>query len=110
VAVALKRASTEWSPPQQMWPESGVLGVGGVVSWHPESLCVPICRFVSVEVPIMQETWSKIAATATNAATLTANWTIERMPMRSSQNQGSNINSTVSLQLLALHKSSVLKL
>ena len=58
--------------------------------------------------PNMHETCNKSAATAANAATLTLNWTIERMPMRSSQNQGNNVNSIVSLRLLALHKSSVL--
>ncbi len=49
VTVALKSASGEWSPLQQMWLESGVFGVGGADSWHPESPCVPICRSEHVE-------------------------------------------------------------
>jgi hypothetical protein len=87
VTGAFKSASGEWSPLQQMWLESGVFGVGGADSWHPESPCVPICTFVTAGMPTVQETCNKSAATAANAATLTANWTIERMPMCSSQNQ-----------------------
>jgi hypothetical protein len=87
VTGALKSASGEWSPLQQMWLESGVFGVGGADSWHPESPCVPICTFANVGGATVQETCNKSATTAVNAATLTANWTIERMPMCSSQNQ-----------------------
>jgi hypothetical protein len=87
VTIALKSASGEWSPLQQMWLESGVFGVGGADSWHPESLCVPICTFANVGGTTVQETCNKSPATAANAATLTANWTIERMPMCSSQRQ-----------------------
>ncbi len=60
----------------------------GADSWHPESPCDPICAFANAGGATVQETCSKSAASAANAATLTANWTIERMPMRSSQNQG----------------------
>ncbi|HEY4675843.1 MAG TPA: hypothetical protein VIJ01_01700 [Candidatus Angelobacter sp.] len=80
--MALRSASGEWSPLQQMWLESGAFWVGGEDSWHPDSPCVSAWAFVRVVVPIVQEACSKSAATATNAATLTANWTIERMPMR----------------------------
>jgi hypothetical protein len=93
-----------------MWLESGVFGVGGADSWHPESPCVSPCTVVTAGKPAMQEICNKSAATAANAATLTANWTIERMPMRSSQSQGSNVNSIVPLRLLALYKSSFLSL
>ena len=58
----------------------------------------------------MQETCNKSAATAANAATLTVNWTIERMPMCSSQTKVATINSIVPLRLFALYKSSVLSL
>jgi hypothetical protein len=80
----------------------------GACSWHPESPCVSACAVVITVTPDMQEICNNSASTAINAATLTANWTIERMPMRSSQNQGNNANSTLLLQLLALYKSSVL--
>ena len=82
--------------------------MGGADSWHPESLCVWACVVVIAVTPDMQEICNNSASTAVNAATLTANLTIQRMPMRSSQNQGNNANSTVPLRLLALHKSSVL--
>jgi hypothetical protein len=36
VAAALRSASGEWSPLQQMCPELGTCGVAGVDSWHPE--------------------------------------------------------------------------
>jgi len=52
----------------------------------------------------MQEICNKSAATAVNAATLTVNWTIERMPMRSSQSQGNNVNSIVPFVFLALYR------
>lgn len=87
---------------QQLWLESGVFGAGGADSWHPKSLCVSSCAFVTAGGPTMQKTCNKRAATAANAATLTVNWTIERIPMRNSQIQGSNINSTVPLGLLVL--------
>src|SRR6267142_6840529 len=93
-----------------MWLEPGVFGVGGVDSWHPASPCVSICKVVTAGRPAMQEICNKSAATAANAATLTANWTIERMPIRSSQSQGNNVNSIVLLSLFVLHKCSVLSL
>jgi hypothetical protein len=110
VTGAFKSASGEWSPLQQMWLESGVFGVGGADSWHPESPCVPICAFVNVGGANVQETCNKSAATAANAATLTANWTIERMPMCSSQRRPDNLNSTVSMLLADVVGSSVLSL
>ncbi len=85
--TVLKSASGEWSPLQQMWLESGKFGVGGVDSWHPDSVGVSICALANVGGASAQEICSKSAATAANAATLTANWTIERMPMCSSQCQ-----------------------
>lgn len=110
VAVALKSASGEWSPLQQMWLESGAFGVDGTPSWHPEPLCVSICTFVKAGRPITQETCNKSAATAVNAATLTVNWTIERMPMCSSQRQSGNPNSTISMASAVVAGSSVLDL
>jgi len=80
----------------------------GACSWQPESLCVSACVVVIAVTPDMQEICNNSASTAINAATLTANWTIERMPMHSSQNPGNNANSTVLLRILALHMSSVL--
>jgi len=80
----------------------------GACSWHPKSPCVLACAVVIAVTPDMQKICNNSASTAINAATLTANWTIERMHMRSSQNQGNNANSTVLLLILALHKSSVL--
>lgn len=56
----------------------------------------------------MQETCNKTAVTARKAATLTVNWTIERMPMRSSQKQASNIDFIAMSWILVLHRSSVL--
>lgn len=103
---ALKSMSGECSPLQQTCLESGAFGVGAC-SWHPESPCVSTFAVVTAVTPDMQEICNNSATTAANAATLTANWTIERMPMRSSQNQGSNINSSALLRFLALHKSSV---
>ena len=90
-----------------MWLESGMLGVGGADSWQPESLCVAFCTETSGP-PGMQETCNKSAATAENAATLAIDWIIERMPMRNSQNQGSNAYSIVPWGLPALCKISVL--
>jgi hypothetical protein len=81
VTKALKSASGEWSALQQMWLESGVFGVDGACSWHPESLCVSSCTFLTAVKPTVQETCNKSAATAANATTLPANWTIERMPI-----------------------------
>ena len=83
--------------------------MGGADSWHPESPCVSTTVETAGRLA-MQETCNKSAATAVNAATLTIDWTIERMPMRSSQSQGCNANSIVPLRLLALYKSSVLSL
>jgi hypothetical protein len=93
-----------------MWLESGAFGVGGADSWHPASPCVSICTVVTAGKPAIQEICSKSAVTAANAATLTVNLAIERIPMRSSQSQGNNINSIVPLRLLALYKSSFLSL
>lgn len=86
--------------------------MGGADSWQPESPCVLTCAVAVViaVTPDMQEICNNSASTAVNAATLTANWTIERMPMCSSQNQGNNVNSTVRLHFFALHKRSVLSL
>ena len=90
-----------------MWLESGTFGVGGADSWQPESLCVAFCTEIAGRSG-MQEICNKSAAIATNAATLAIDWTIERMPMRSSHTQGNNIDSIVSLRLPALYKNSVL--
>ena len=79
--------------------------MGGADSWQPESLCVAFCTETAGRSG-MQETCNKSAAIAANAATLAIDWTIERMPMRSSQI--SHPNSIVSLWLPALYKSSVL--
>jgi hypothetical protein len=103
----LNSASGEWSPLQQMWLESGAFGAGGACSWHPESLCVSNCMSATFGGPTVQETCNTSAANPANAATLPANLTIERMPMRSSENQTSTTNSTVPLDLLVLYKSSV---
>jgi len=77
VTTALKSASGEWSPLQQMWLESGVFGVDGADSWHPESPCVSTCTVEAAGGLARQETCNKSAATAANAATLTVDWTIE---------------------------------
>lgn len=94
VTNALKSMSGECSPLQQTCLESGAFGVGEC-SWHPKSPCVLTCAVAVViaVTPDMQEICNNSASTAVNAATLTVNWTIERMPMRSSQNQGNNVNS-----------------
>jgi hypothetical protein len=84
--------------------------MGGADSWHPESLCVSSCTCATSCRPTVQETCNKSAATAAKAATLTVNWTIERIPMRSSENQTSKINSIVPSELLVKYKSSVLSL
>jgi hypothetical protein len=81
--------------------------VGGEDSWHPESLCVSACTGMDHGLPMVQAACSERHTIAANAATLTANWTIERMPMCSSQNQGSNVNSIAPLRFLAPRKSSV---
>ena len=85
--------------------------MGGGDSWHPESLGAPVRSFISVEGPIVQEACSKSAATAANAATLTPNWTIERMPMRQLwiTSVGNSI-LPVSITLLAAEQSSFLSL
>jgi hypothetical protein len=110
VTNGLKSASVEWSPLQQMWLESGMFGVTGACSWHPESLCVSSCTFATAGRLTVQETCNNSAVTAANAATLPANLTIERMPMRSSENDTNTSNSIVPAELLVLHKSSVLSL
>ena len=83
-------------------------GVGGADSWHPESPCVSSCTVETAGRLARQETWNKSAATAANAATLIVDWIIEQMLMRSSQDQGSNVNSIVPVWLSVLYKSSVL--
>ncbi len=110
VTIVLKSASGEWSPLQQIWLESGVFGVDGADSWHPESLCVPVCAFANVGGATAQETCNKSATTAANAATLTAIWTIERMPMCSSQRHPDNLNSTVFMLRADVVESSILNL
>ena len=83
--------------------------MGGEDSWHPESPCVSATG-MSCATPIVQAACSKRHAIAANAATLTANWTIERMPMCRSQRQPDDLNSTVSMLLADVVGSSVLSL
>ena len=64
--------------------------MGGADSWHPESLCVSICTSRLPAGRACRKPATRALPHAANAATLTADWTIERMPMRSSQNQASN--------------------
>jgi hypothetical protein len=67
--AALKIASGEWSPLQQMCLESGVSGLAGEDSWQkpPGS---SICTVANAGDPTVQATWNKSAPIAANAATL----------------------------------------
>jgi len=56
--------------------------MGGEDSWHPESPSVSACTGMDHGMPMVQAACSERHTIAANAATLTANWTIERMPMR----------------------------
>lgn len=54
----------------------------GAGSWQPDSAGAAASRCVTEVKPMAQAACDKSAATAVNAATLTVNWTIERMPMQ----------------------------
>jgi hypothetical protein len=68
--AALKIASGEWSPLQQMCLESGVSGLAGEDSWQPKPPGSSICTVADAGGPIVQATWNKSATIAANAATL----------------------------------------
>jgi hypothetical protein len=85
--------------------------VGGEDSWHPASPSVSACTGVDHGRPMVQAACSERHTIAANAATLTVNWTIERMPMRQLwiTSVGNSI-LPVSITLLAAEQSSFLNL
>jgi hypothetical protein len=68
--AALKIASGEWSPLQQMCLESGVSGLAGEDSWQPKPPGSSIWTVANAGDPMVQATWNKSAPIAANAATL----------------------------------------
>jgi len=85
--------------------------MGGEDSWHPESPSVSACTGMDHGMPMVQAACSERQTIAANAATLTANWTIERIPMRQLwiTSLGNSI-LPVSITLLAAEQSSFLSL
>jgi hypothetical protein len=68
--AALKIASGEWSPLQQMCLESGLSGLAGEDSWQPKPPGSSIWTVADAGDPIVQATWNKSAPIAANTATL----------------------------------------
>jgi hypothetical protein len=68
--AALKIASGEWSPLQQMCLEPGLSGLAGEDSWHPKPPGSSIWTVADAGDPMVQATWNKSAPITANTATL----------------------------------------